>query len=107
MTIQKAIMKLTNDATERLTEPATSTTQRRQGEEEEEEEERGKRESFLPAMLTRQKIESRGQITERERERERETDAISRGGQEGGWPDAKRRDAENTRVILLGKRLES
>ena len=33
-------------------------------------------------MLTRQKIESRGQITELERERG-ETDAISRGGQSG------------------------
>ena len=64
-----------------------------------------RRKSFLPAMLTRQKIESRGQITERERERPMPFHEV--GKKVAGPTDAKRRDAENTRVILLGKRLES
>ena len=49
-------------------------------------------------MLTRQKIESRGQITDLERERGRPMPFHEVGKAAGG---------ENTRVILLGKRLQS
>ena len=90
VTIQKAIMKLTNDGTTDRTSDIYDA-ERRQGEEEEEEEEKEGEERIVLASdadAAENRI-SRPNYRERERERERETDAISRGGQEGGWADGR------------------